>query len=179
MRNAVPTGPPDVVDAWWAGPSPDEQEKFGLAAADKIGTIKGIPDGVPAELTGTDGLNHVKLVRYAIVLWHDTGDDIYPDNCAKATHGHRPRIRIPSHPRQRRGSGSAIPSATQDIMFWSDPGEGIHHASVVTAVVDGQVYYSRHSAPAQNADWNVRETFYAEIGNPQTPIIVRAGHTGD
>lgn len=219
IRNAIPTGPPDVVAAWWAGLSPDEQEKLKLAAADKIGTIKGIPQSVQTELAGTDGLNRVKLVQYAIKNWHNTGDDIYPDNCANfvsdalASAGMKEQwtflgrkdaqhdwYRQPTGPLDKydrsyswssaqdlhtflthnNGTDQIPPPQTRpgDIMFWQDPKEGIHHAAVVTAVVDGHVYYSQHSTPAQNADWNSRETFYDEVGNPQTPIIVRPGQTG-
>jgi Putative amidase domain len=219
LRDSIPTGPPDVVAAWWAGLSPYEQEKFKLAAADKIGTIKGIPADVQTELAGTDGLNRVKLVQYAMDNWANGGDDIYSNNCAnfvsdglahagmneKWTFGGR---KDTEHDWYRQPLGRILDKYTRsyswssaeglhdflshnngtdnvplsqarpgDVIFWQDPKEGIHHAAVVTGVLNGHVYYSQHSDPAQNADWDIRRTFYDEVGNPQTPIIVRPNQT--
>ncbi|WP_243772766.1 amidase domain-containing protein [Actinomadura barringtoniae] len=60
-----------------------------------------------------------------------------------------------------------------DVMFWKDPHEGIHHTAVVTAVVDGHVYYTQHSGGAQNADWTARQTMYNELGDPQGASVIR------
>lgn len=219
IRNAIPTGPPELVAGWWAGLSSADQERLKLAAADKIGKIKGIPQEVQTQLAGSDGLDRVKLVQYAIKNWHNTGDDIYPDNCANfvsdalASAGMKQQwtflgrkdvqhdwYRQPTGPFDEYDRSYSWSSAQGlhgflthnngvdnislsearpgDVMFWQDPKEGIHHAAVVTAVLDGHVYYSQHSTPAQNADWNLRGSFYSDIGNPQTPIVVRPGQTG-
>jgi hypothetical protein len=60
-----------------------------------------------------------------------------------------------------------------DVMFWQSPQQGIHHTAVVTAVVDGHVFYTQHSGGAQNASWNDRQIMYNQQGNPQQAIVVR------
>lgn len=65
-----------------------------------------------------------------------------------------------------------------DVIFFKSPTEGIHHAAVVTAVVNGHVYYTQHSGSAENSDLNLRQSMYDQAGDPQSPIVVRPRQDG-
>jgi WD40 repeat protein len=65
-----------------------------------------------------------------------------------------------------------------DVIFFKSPTEGIHHAAVVTAVVNGHVFYTQHSGSAENSDWNLRQSMYNQTGDPQSPIVVRPSQDG-
>ena len=63
-----------------------------------------------------------------------------------------------------------------DVAFFKD-NKGIYHTAVITAKVNGQVFYSQHTPGEQNADWASRQTM-PDITNPHNPssvIIVRPG----
>lgn len=51
----------------------------------------------------------------------------------------------------------------------------IHHTAIVTAVVDGHIYYTQHSTPQQNADLNLREPLNAQRGNQTVRVVQPAG----
>lgn len=64
-----------------------------------------------------------------------------------------------------------------DIVFYKDPSEGIYHSTVITAKINGQIFYSQHTPGEQNASWGSRQTMPG-ITNPHDPtsvIIVRPG----
>jgi hypothetical protein len=63
-----------------------------------------------------------------------------------------------------------------DIAFYSNDG-GIYHSAVVTAVVNGQVFYSQHTPGEQNASWASRQYVPATANpaNPTSIIIVQPG----
>jgi hypothetical protein len=63
-----------------------------------------------------------------------------------------------------------------DIAFFAS-NNGIYHSAVVTAVVNGQVFYSQHTPGEQNASWGSRQ-YMPDNDNPANPshiIIVRPG----
>jgi hypothetical protein len=62
-----------------------------------------------------------------------------------------------------------------DIAFYSNDG-GIYHSAVVTAVVNGQVFYSQHTPGEQNASWASRQ-YVPATANPANPtsIIIQPG----
>jgi hypothetical protein len=64
-----------------------------------------------------------------------------------------------------------------DIAFYTNNNEGIYHSAVVTAVVNGQVFYSQHTPGEQNASWGSRQGMPANAspGNPTSIIIVQPG----
>lgn len=64
-----------------------------------------------------------------------------------------------------------------DIAFYTNNNEGIYHSAVVTAVVNGQVFYSQHTPGEQNASWGSRQYMPADAnpGNPTSIIIVQPG----
>lgn len=176
-------------------------------ARDKIGSLNGIPDGVKAEIAGSNGLDRIALIRFAIKNWSNGGIDTPGDNCTTfvsqalreaglnengdwqsaaitGIDGIDPHTRTDAWAAagslhqfltQNDDAANISPSQTRpgDILFFRDSAEGIHHAAVVTAVLDGHIYYTQHSNPAQNTDWSYRSTVYGETGDAQTPIIVR------
>lgn len=64
-----------------------------------------------------------------------------------------------------------------DIVFYKDNSDGIYHAAVVTATLNGQIFYTQHTPGEQNASWGSRQSLpdYTNPQNPTTPIIVRPG----
>ncbi|WP_327292777.1 amidase domain-containing protein [Streptomyces sp. NBC_01198] len=215
ILGSIPKGPPALVNQWWAGLSPEEQDRLKLAAPGVLGTLNGIPSGVQAELRGSDGIDRVKLVNYALGNWGNSGIDVKgQDNCtnfvshallAAGLHekGHETEFwgRSDSDHKWYQGStnnsyswagsrelndfltsnnSQPVPDPADakpgDIIFWGR-GDGspstIHHAAVVTAVVDGHVYYTQHSGSAQNADLDLRQPTIERTDGPSPPIIVR------
>lgn len=225
ITGAIPTGPPEFVSQWWAGLGPDEQQKLKLAAPGVLGTLNGIPPDVQAELRGSDGIDRVALVNYALKNWNNTNLDIPgKDNCTNfvsdalsAAGMHQKGSAFLGWPFNRNdndvwygGGDSALdrgpashtwtdsqqlagflnshgsqvvsnPSDVKpgDIVFFahgdssSASMDNIHHAAVVTAVVDGHVYYTQHTPGAENADLNLREPTYDITDGKNTPIFVR------
>jgi len=60
-----------------------------------------------------------------------------------------------------------------DIMFFQRPGQGIYHSVVVTAVVDGLVYYTQHTPGQVDADWSLRQTLDSDRGIDSRVIVVQ------
>jgi hypothetical protein len=64
-----------------------------------------------------------------------------------------------------------------DVLFYRNDSQGIYHAAVITAVVNGQVFYTQHTPGELNADWGSRQ-FMPQTSNPANPtnlIVVRPG----
>jgi hypothetical protein len=74
---------------------------------------------------------------------------------------------------QEVGAQDAQPG---DIIYWEyDDGSGkIHHAAVVTSVVDGDVRYTQHSGAQLNASMDGRLPFFEDEDGKQKIHIVRA-----
>jgi hypothetical protein len=214
ITDSIPQGPPELVSQWWAGLSPEEQNRLRLAAPGILGTLNGIPADVQAELRGSDGIDRVKLVNYALDNWDNTAINVKgADNCTNfVSHalaeaglhekGHESEFwgRSDSEhnwyqgttndsyswagagqlhtflTRNNRGQVPRSDAKPGDIIFWGR-GDGspstIHHAAVVTAVVDGHVYYTQHSGSAENADFNLRQPTLERTRGPNPPIVVR------
>jgi hypothetical protein len=70
--------------------------------------------------------------------------------------------------------GAAQPG---DVAFYRNDNQGIYHAAVVTAVVNGQVFYSQHTPGEQNADWGSRQYMpqNSAAGGPTNVIVVKPG----
>ena len=226
IYQSIPTAPPSVVSQWWANLSSEQKATLMEAAPGKIGTIDGIPDIVKTQLIGSDGINRVALVNYALNnTLNGAGDVPGEDNCTNFTSdalqaaGLREMGNLTSEkvlhtdsnvdnnwykepPQWPLGAGStrshswggagdlheflthngskevaysqALPG---DVAFFKDPKEGIYHAAVITAKVNGQVFYSQHTPGEQNADWGSRQTMpgITDPNNPSSIIIVRPG----
>lgn len=225
INGAIPTGPPEFVSQWWAGLDPAEQEKLKLAAPATLGTLDGIPPDVQSELRGSDGIDRVALVNYALNNWNNTNLDIpNQDNCTNFVSdalaaagmqqkgssftgwpfnrddkdvwyggGDSPVNRSPSShtwtdsqylSQYMTSHGSQVVTNPNDVkpgdvVFWAHGGSdsaglaNVHHAAVVTAVVDGHVYYTQHTGGAVDADLNLREPTYDVTDGQNTPIFVR------
>ena len=224
INGAIPTGPPEFVGQWWAGLDPAEQEKLKLAVPGKLGTLDGIPPDVQSELRGSDGIDRVALVNYALQNWNNTNLDIPDqDNCtnfvsdALAAAGMHQQNGLPGWPLTRddkdvwygggdnpvnrspsshtwtdsqylseymTSHGSQVVTNPNDVkpgdvVFWAHGGPdsaglaNVHHAAVVTAVVDDHVYYTQHTGGAVDADLNLREPTYDITDGRNTPIVVR------
>jgi hypothetical protein len=232
IYDSIPSGPPSLVAQWWAGLTLAEQKMLMGAAAGKLGTLKGIPASVQAELRGSNGINRVALVNYALDNAFNGSIDIKGiDNCtnfvshALAAAGmiqegelDAPNNRADSNvwydnpsplPQSiggqhwytqlygdltRSRSWDGAPNLYQfltqngsqqvpysqaqpgDIAFYAN-NQGIYHSAVVTAVVNGQVFYSQHTPGMQNASWANRQ-YVPATANPDNPtriIIVQPG----
>lgn len=214
ILDSIPKGPPELVSQWWAGLSPEEQNRLKLAAPGVLGTLDGIPSNVQAELRGSDGIDRVKLVNYALQNWNNDDINIDGDNCTNfVSHalkeaglhekGHETEFWDRSDSKNNWYDGATHDSYSWagakhlhtfltsnnservtnlndvkpgDIIFWgrgSDAPSTIHHAAVVTAVVDGHIYYTQHSGDAQNADFNLRQPTLERTDGPNPPIVIR------
>ncbi|HUK72425.1 MAG TPA: amidase domain-containing protein [Streptosporangiaceae bacterium] len=212
MTASIPVGPPNLVARWWAGLSGAEQAKLELAAPTTLATLAGIPAGVQAELRGSDGIDRVRVIQYALTNWNKTVDRRFTDDCTNFVsdallagglqqkqegfwpfdHGNSqvnwytdpwslPRSyswtkATDLHTFLTHNNSSEIPlgqAKPGDIIFFHDPEQGIHHAAVITAVVNGHVYYTQHSGGQENADLSLRQTMYNQLGDPQDAIVVR------
>src|SRR5262249_2934347 len=67
-----------------------------------------------------------------------------------------------------------------DIIYWEQDGPGgdrppgtVHHAAVVTAVVDGDIRYTQHSGEQLNASLDGREPEFQEENGQQKVHIIR------
>ena len=207
ITDTIPNGPPSLVAQWWAGLTPPEQVKLGMAAPGKLGTLDGIPPEVQKALRGPGGIDRVALVNFALKHYNDHYDPLYNDDCTDFTsqallaaglreqYGDRydsTKSWYTSHFDTGIGpvdnynhsyswggadnlhqflvNNNSIEVSMQDarpgdIVFWEqkDPGHPnlpvnvIHHTAIVTAVVDGQVFYSQHSDSMQNGSIDVRD----------------------
>jgi hypothetical protein len=61
-----------------------------------------------------------------------------------------------------------------DLLFWRSNGN-IHHVTVVTAVVDGHLYYTQHTPDQVNSDLTGRQPLDVDNEGPQQVIAVRVG----
>lgn len=227
IYQSIPTGPPSVVSQWWASLPPGQKATLMEAAPGTLGTLHGIPTSVQAQLQGSDGINRVTLVNYALNNTFKAPDDVDRDNCtnfvsdgllAAGLHeiGHYPSGRSSTSDWYKSdfpGSGTKVPfagtpgGATRsytwadasdlhsflthngskevpysqalpgDIVFYKDKSEGVYHATVVTAKINGQIFYSQHTPGEQNASWGSRQTMPGTTNpnNPTSVIIVRPG----
>ena len=64
-----------------------------------------------------------------------------------------------------------------DIVFYKNQSEGIYHSAVVTAKVNGQIFYTQHTPGEQNASWGSRQSMpgITDSRDPTSVIIVRPG----
>jgi DNA uptake protein ComE-like DNA-binding protein len=219
ITDTIPNGPPSLVAQWWAGLTPPEQVKLGMAAPAKLGTLDGIPPEIQKALHGPGGIDRVALVDYALKHYNDHYDPLFKDDCTdfvsqallaaglREQYGDRydhtkswyttdfkTGIGMLDSYNHSRSWGladglyrflvhnnstevSMQDARPGDIVFWEekDPGHPtlpvnkMHHAAVVTAIVDGQVFYSQHSGSIQNASNDVRDPSL-EIGDGRQQI---------
>lgn len=218
IGQSIPTGPPSLVSHWWAGLSSSEKTMLMEAAPGTIGTLAGIPASVQAQLRGTNGVNRVAIVNYALENTFNGRDDVDKDNCTnfasdallagglqqkgnfftdKALLGDNidgnwyktsvPDVHAGSSRSHSWGGASdlhqflvhngskevpysqALPG---DIAFFKDS-KGIYHTAVVTAKVNGQIFYSQHTPGEQNASWGARQN--SPDNTSSSIIIVQPG----
>jgi hypothetical protein len=217
IYGSIPAGPPSLVSKWWAGLTLAEQKMLMEAAPGKLGTLAGIPASVQAELRGSNGVDRVAIVSYALDNTFNTSIDTPGlDNCTDfVSHALQagglvevgnPLDRthsnawfndpVPDLPRTwtrsyswagapnlyhflTQNGSQAVPypqAQPGDIAFYTN-NSGVYHSAVVTAVVNGQVFYSQHTPGEQNASWASRQ-FMPDNDNPGNPsqiVIVRPG----
>lgn len=129
IKQSIPAGPPSVVSQWWASLPPGQQATLMEAVPGTIGTLQGIPASVQAQLQGTDGINRVALVNYALNNTFSGSDDVDVDNCtnfvsdallAAGLHeiGHYPSGRSSTNDWYK----SDVPYATKRIPHLGSPG---------------------------------------------------------
>lgn len=86
IKQSIPAGPPPAVSQWWASLPPGQQATLMEAVPGTIGTLQGIPTSVQAQLRGSDGINRVALVNYALNnTFNNAGDVPGENNCTNFT----------------------------------------------------------------------------------------------
>jgi hypothetical protein len=69
---------------------------------------------------------------------------------------------------------SAQDAQPGDIIYWERDDGTVHHAAVVTGVVDGDIRYTQHSGNQLNASFDGREPIFEGEDGKQKIHIVRA-----
>lgn len=74
---------PQAQRRWWEGLSEEERRKYLNAAPLEVAGMKGVPDEVRSELSGTEelGYDRLALLRYAQENWRNTSLDYMDNNC--------------------------------------------------------------------------------------------------
>lgn len=62
-----------------------------------------------------------------------------------------------------------------DLLFWRAGNGNIHHATVVTSVVGGHIYYTQHTHDQVNSDLTGRQPLDVDNEGPQQVVAVRVG----